>query len=159
MGYTTEFEGSFKLNKVLDAETLDFLTKLSHTRRMKRDAVKLKTAYHKDFGIDGELFVDDDVNDDYVLDYNLPPSTQPGLWCQWRPNHKGTIIVWDGGEKFYNYVEWLQYIIEKILTPRGYKLTGTVKFQGEDAEDFGKITVRASKVVVALGKRVYNKAK
>lgn len=44
-------------------------------------------------------------------------------------------------EKFYSYVEWLVYIVNKVLKPAGYKLTGTVDWQGEDNDDIGIITV------------------
>jgi hypothetical protein len=41
-----------------------------------------------------------------IIDHNYPPENQPGLWCQWIPNEDGTAICWDGGEKFYNSIEW-----------------------------------------------------
>jgi hypothetical protein len=78
----------------------------------------------------------------------------PGYWCQWQPSKDGTEIEWDGGEKFYNYEEWLEYLIQHFLEPWGYVLNGTVKWSGEDAEDIGSITVtdnvvRARKAVIS----------
>lgn len=49
MGYTTDFEGTLKLNKKLDKETKLFLTKLAQTRRMKRDAAKLEKTIRQRF--------------------------------------------------------------------------------------------------------------
>jgi hypothetical protein len=46
-------------------------------------------------------------------------------------------IEWDGGEKFYEYEDWLKYLIAKILAPKGYSLAGSVEFQGEDSDDHG----------------------
>jgi hypothetical protein len=144
MGYTTEFNGKFNLNKKLDKETHEFLTKLASTRRMKR---KLPPEY----GIEGEFYVDGagyagQDREDSIVDYNKPPSTQPGLWCQWIPTHDGTAIEWDGGEKFYHYVDWIKYIIDKVLAPRGYSLSGVVDWRGEDWSDTGTIVVRDNKV-------------
>lgn len=41
MGYTTEFEGCFVLDKPLTKEEADYLLKLSDTRRMKRNAISV----------------------------------------------------------------------------------------------------------------------
>lgn len=146
MGYSTDFFGSFKLNKTLDLETFTFLKKLNETRRMARKV-------GKEYGIEGEFYVEDDEKN--VIDINRSPKTQPGLWCQWTPNRDGTEIEWDGGEKFYEYVAWLEYIIEKVLEPKGYKLTGEVEWQGEDRGDSGKIVVKNNKVKTLAGKTVY----
>ena len=78
-------------------------------------------------GIDGEYFVGGggcagQKHDRSIIDYNRPPRTQPGLWCQWvvTKTQDGTdVIAWDGGEKFYDYVEWLCYLIEHFFKPWG----------------------------------------
>jgi hypothetical protein len=157
MGYTTEFEGSFTLNKPLDDETRTFLVKLNETRRMKR---KVDSQY----GIEGELYVygsgfAGQDREDNIISYNSPPSTQPSLWCGWRPSDDGTQIEWDGGEKFYEYIPWVKYIINRILAPRGYSLSGIVAYQGEDYEDFGQIVISDNKVGVAVGKRKLGKVR
>jgi hypothetical protein len=144
MGYTTEFRGKFNLNKKLDEQTHKFLTKLASTRRMMRDLPP-------EYGIEGEFYVDGggyfgQDREDNILDYNRPPYTQPSLWCQWTPTHDGTAIEWDGGEKFYHYVDWIEYIIDKVLAPRGYSLSGVVDWRGEDWSDTGTIVVRDNKV-------------
>ena len=54
--------------------------------------------------------------------------------------------MWDEGEKFYDYVEWMEYLIEKILKPRGYVVNGQVTWQGEDSDDKGMIDIRANVV-------------
>lgn len=71
---------------------------------------------------------------------------QPGLWCQWIPDKDGTIIIWDGGEKFYEYVSWLRYIIKNFLEPWGYTLNGQIRYRGEDWDDQGYITVTDNEV-------------
>lgn len=140
MGYTTTFTGKFSLNKQLSLSDKIFLDKLANTRRMARNIEPI-------YGVEGELFVDGggvmgQDRDDTIIDYNRPPSTQPGLWLQWVPTKDGLGIEWDGNEKFYNYVQWLQYLILKVLSPKGYILNGDVKYYGEDREDFGTISVK-----------------
>jgi len=140
MGYTTDFEGRFSIEPPLKEEDSEFLKKLASTRRMKRTGLDPK------YGVDGEFFVDGpgfmgQDNDTSIVDSNSPPSTQPGLWLQWIPSEDGKHIEWDGGEKFYCYTEWVEYLIEKILKPRGYTLNGTVHWNGEERSDTGRITI------------------
>lgn len=140
MGYTTDFHGTFRLNKRLTPKLHEYLKKFANTRRMAR---KLP----KKYGVEGEFYVDGggmcgQDHEPSIIDYNHPPSTQPGLWCQWVPTDDGMGIEWDGGEKFYNYVEWLQYIVSNFLEPKGYILNGSVEWQGEDRGDVGIIEVR-----------------
>jgi hypothetical protein len=73
---------------------------------------------------------------------------QPGLWCQWVPNEDGTALVWDGGEKFYEYVEWIEYIITNFLKPWGIVANGQVEWQGEERDDHGVIDVKDNVVRV-----------
>ena len=151
MGYTTDFSGKFTLNKKLDDVTLTFLKDLAGTRRMARN-VDAK------YGVEGEFYVKDDELH-LLHDCNTPPSTQPSLWCQWIPTEDGLGIEWDGGEKFYEYVEWLKYIIDKILAPKGYVLNGRVHFQGEDSSDFGYIVAKDNVVTIDNGHQTYDSDK
>ncbi len=153
MGYTTDFNGRFALNKVLDQETHAYLERFNESRRMGRNL-------GPEFGVQGEFYVDGtdtfgqgkDLN---IIDYNRPPKTQPSLWCGWRPSEDGKYIEWDGGEKFYEYIPWLKYIITNFLDPKGYKLTGEVEWEGEDSDDFGKIVVRNNDITIKVGKKIY----
>ena len=147
MGYTTEFKGQFNLDKPLSVADLNFLKKFNETRRMARNLPE-------EYGVQGEFYVDGSGSfgqdrEKSVIDYNTPPSTQPGLWCQWVPTEDGEAIEWDGGEKFYNYVEWIKYLIDKILKPRGYVLNGSVRWRGEDFDDDGTIIVEDNEVRTA----------
>ena len=58
-------------------------------------------------------------------------------------------IVWDGAEKFYKYVQWLEFLIDTYLRPWGYTLNGTVDYKGASADDFGRIIVVDNEVTVA----------
>jgi hypothetical protein len=153
MGYTTDFEGGFNITPNLSQTDNEFLTKFSETRRMARNV-------GPEYGVEGEFYVDGtgwagQDSDTTVINYNKPPSTQPGLWCQWVPTDDGCELIWDGGEKFYNYVEWLDYLIDKILAPRGYTLNGECQWFGEERDDVGVIIVKNNKVTTKAGKLTY----
>ena len=130
------------------------------------------------YGNEGEYFVGDD--DSSIIDYNKSPGgvlkskdedfgtywsrhtkqiqdglCQPGLWCQWTINEDGTHLVWDGGEKFYNYVEWLKYLINHFFEKWGVKLNGEITWEGEDSEDMGKIVVVNNEVTVKVARITY----
>ena len=52
------------------------------------------------------------------------------------------MFLYDGVEKFYDYIVWLEYLIQ-VLESRGYKLNGDVRWGGEDTyNDHGFIKVR-----------------
>ena len=159
MGYTTDFSGSFQLDKPLKDAHQNYLMAFSETRRMKRDSEKAvtmkdlnRTLVNLPIGEEGAYFtggkgfMGQDF-DESVIDGNCPPKGQPGLWCQWIPTENGDEIIWDSGEKFYNYTEWLEYIINHFLKPWGYTLNGQVLWQGEDINDRGLLIVKNNVVV------------
>ena len=84
-------------------------------------------------------------DDDMGLVYYNESGIQPSLWLQWVPQDS-TRLVWDEGEKFYNYVEWLIYLIKGVFRPNGYTLNGRVEYQGEDLCDNGYIEVTNNQV-------------
>lgn len=180
MGYTTDFTGRFDLDRPLSPEHAAYLDKFSDTRRMQRDAKRterrddpVRAAVGLPVGVEGGYFIGavgfagqeevglfkrvPEAND--IIEYNNPPKGQPGLWCQWVPTEDGRGIEWNGAEKFYAYVEWLRYLVEHFLTPWGYRLSGTVEWQGEESSDFGRIVVKDSVVTTAKGRRSFGKAR
>ena len=82
-----------------------------------------------------------------VVDYNKPPSGQPGLWCQWTPTSDGAGLQWDGEEKFYEYDTWLQYLIDHFLVPWGYQVSGAINWSGEEDGDVGILEVKGNRVL------------
>lgn len=166
MGYSTDFVGAFKCSKTLTAEQRAYLLKFSDTRRVKRNPLTaerlgdpVREAVGLPMGKDGGYFTGGlgfagQDHDASVLNGNEPPEGQPGLWCQWVPDETGEYIGWNGTEKFYNYTEWLQYIIDNFLTPWGITLTGVVRWQGEDRGDKGSIVVTESVIDVQNGVKV-----
>lgn len=154
MGYTTEFRGALTFNREVSPLLKEYINRFSGTRRMPRDVEKIKEIYPNwkelcffgELGDKGEFFAPISDNygqakDDSIIDYNgFKERVHPGLWCQWVINDNNE-LEWDGGEKFYNYVEWLIYMIDKFFIPLGYVLNGEIDWQGEDYEDAGTIVV------------------
>lgn len=145
MGYQTDFTGEWNISPKLTDEDREILVKFNETRRMTRDV-------DPKYGTDGEWYVDglglfgQDIDETVVS--TSPPSTQPGPWCQWRPNDDGTAFLWDDGEKFYNYVEWIVYLVDNFFKPKGYTLNGTVSWIGEEPHDLGRIRILGNVVEV-----------
>ncbi len=168
MGYQTDFEGEFTLDRPLDDETYAFLCKLAKTRRMARDTSKLPApdADHSSFGFetwgrDGAYYVHGggvygQERDASVLEPEAAPHGQPGPWCQWVPSDDRLHIGWDGGEKFYDYEEWLQWIVHHVLAPRGYHLSGEIEWQGEEPSDRGKLILDRNALTVKIARVVYD---
>jgi len=127
------------------------------------------------YGNDGEYFVYDDGNcgqlhDKSIIEYNIPPGQtnfmrldkigQPGLWCQWVIEEDikdlgNQYLQWDGNEKFYNYIEWLEYLIKHFFEKWDVLLNGEIIWEGEDSSDLGKIIVKNNVVTVKEGKVIY----
>lgn len=75
----------------------------------------------------------------------------PGLYCQWVPSQDGTEIIWDGNEKFYDSVEWMQYIIDKMFPT--HKFSGVIYAQGEETGDVWDLIVKNNVASVKKVKR------
>jgi hypothetical protein len=58
-------------------------------------------------------------------------------------------LEWDGGEKFYNYIDWIEYVIKYIFKGWGLELNGQIDWRGEEWEDNGSITVK-NNIVLTL---------
>jgi len=77
------------------------------------------------------------------------PNGKPSIWLQWEIAEQNGkyFLVWDGGEKFYNYTEWLKYIIKYVFKVWGVKLNGQIDWRGDEWEDNGTIIVKDNTVV------------
>lgn len=146
---------------------------------------KDKTNADEVYGFKGEYFAMDDhkmgqSHDKSIVDYNSASGEvgytehngdwglriqlmaqlkagQPSLWLQWVLNNEGTELEWDGSEKFYCYVQWLEYLIGNFFEPWGIKLNGEIEWTGEDRSDTGKIVVTDNSVEIYEGEITYSK--
>lgn len=118
------------------------------------------TDFHGQFNLDKALTDEqkqtlEDFADERHGGNTQPHEGFPGFWCQWRPGYDGKSIEWDGGEKFYDYVEWLEYIIKKFIQPWGLTMNGQVEWRGEDPDDMGLIVVEDNVVTTKVGRVTY----
>lgn len=149
MGYHTDFSGQIDVVPPLNAEEIAYLKKFAETRRMNR--------INGPYFVDGTGYMGQNRDPD-VIDSNAPPKGQPGLWCHWVPTDDGAAIEWDGGEKFYDSVEWMLYLIDHFLKPgalaplpllqKNHVLNGTIEAQGEDSDDRWDLIVENNQVFV-----------
>ena len=159
MGYDTDIIGELHLSPPLNQAQIDYLNKFSETRRVIRSPKEVKELPDplriavgiQEVGIDAEYYVggksyDVCKSDVGVIDVNMPPGRQPGLWCQWVPTDDGTKLIWNDSEKFYEYIKWLRYIINHFLKRWGITSNGQIFWDGEDVLDIGTITVINNKV-------------
>ena len=83
---------------------------------------------------EGEFIITPYPTEEFVETINLFSSKRhdeeqyPGIWCQWIINSNGRLL-WSGGEKFYFYIEWLQYLIDEYFKPQGYELNGKINYR------------------------------
>jgi len=118
MGYTTNFNGQFKLNKQLSLDDYQWLKDWNEDRHEESEGY-------------------------------------PSYYCQWMPTEDGLALEWDEEEKFYSYVEWLEWLIKNFFKEKGYILNGEVEWEGEEQGDVGKIIVKDNVVSTKKGRIVY----
>lgn len=163
MGYDTSFHGAVTITPPLSYDEVQYLRAFNESRRMKRNADMTAKYYDPlrelvalPVGDEGGYYVDAHAENmgqketPDIIDYSSPPAGQPGLWCGWTPTEDGAAIEWDGGEKFYNYVEWMEYLIEHFIKPWGHVAEGEITWQGEDSDDRGTIFVKDNVVEAVL---------
>ena len=80
----------------------------------------------------------------------------PEGWCPWKPDDEKTIIADDGTA--YYAEEWLAYIIEYILKPKGYLLNGQVDWYGDECEDRGRYIVTDNSIKIQTARFIYEDA-
>ncbi len=107
--------GQLKLNKQLDKVTHQFLKNFWTTRRESYSNVAEK------FGAEGEFYCGTTNKESSQC---TPPSTQPSLWCWWATDGKYIIFAKTDEAIYYPFVEWIEYLISKVLAPRGYSING-----------------------------------
>jgi hypothetical protein len=132
MGYTTEFEGTFRLSRPLTVKEKNILDELADTDTRHYPGAK-------EIPSDWKSGIHDKVEANGLV--------YPGYHCDWQPTEDGTEIEWNHTEKFYDYKEWLQFIIDTYLTPWGITLTGKIEYQGESIGDHGTLSVSNNKVI------------
>ena len=86
-----------------------------------------------------------------ILEANNDPDSiqgeHPRSYMQWVPAQSLDHIVYDGNEKFYEYVDWMKWLVN-YLKGIGITADGEIDWSGEQAGDTGTIVVANSEVAV-----------
>lgn len=111
MGYTTDFIGHIDVTPPLNGAEQDYLAAFSKSRRWRRPGGP--------YEVPGNPVADHRAGpgDADIDDYNRPPDGQPGLNCDWVPCWDGCCLAFDGYEKFYAAVPWIEYLVGHFLKP------------------------------------------
>jgi len=78
----------------------------------------------------------------------------PSIWCQWVPTSDGMHIEYDGNEGFSEFRPWLMYLIENLLEPKGYKLSGVIHWDFLEDADIGTLYVVDSTIRTIKGQYI-----
>jgi hypothetical protein len=108
MGYTTDFLGHIDITPSLNEHEAAYLSAFRHSRHWDRPGGPYDVAANP-FAEDGRG-VDRDA-------YNSLGQGKPQLYCQWEVCWDGCCLTFDGGEKFYQPIRWLRYLIDHFLVP------------------------------------------
>ena len=79
--------------------------------------------------------------------------TGTDAYLQWVPTETLDGIVWDGNEKFYEYVPLLRWLCG-WLKERGIEANGELLWAGDETDDRGRIAVSSNEVEVIEGQRI-----
>ena len=86
-----------------------------------------------------------------ILEANDDPDSiqgeHPRSYMQWVPTQSLDHIVYDGNEKFDEYVDWMKWLVN-YLKGIGITADGEIDWSGEQAGDTGTIVVANSEVTV-----------
>lgn len=82
--------------------------------------------------------------------------TGTDAYLQWVPTETLDGIVWDGNEKFYEYVPLLRWLCG-WLKERGIEANGELLWAGDETDDRGRIAVSSNEVGVIKGQRIETK--
>lgn len=161
MGYSTDFTGQINIDPPLNQSEVDYLTKFSYTRHMKRT--------QGPYFVTEEAYSEDKTG---VINPNEPHTPQPSIWCNFTPTKDGSELIWNECEKTYEGDKWIKYLIDYFLKPKAkthnvesphfedftynHICNGELIAKGEDPDDRWKIVVKNNIVKVKRGRVVYN---
>jgi hypothetical protein len=112
-----------------------------------------QTDFKGEFKLSRNLTQDEFNTINSIQDQRHEYSTHPSIWCNWEVLDYGTeqCLQWNEAEKFYNYIEWLKYLIDNYFNPWGVTLEGKILWRGEDFSDVGVITIDGNNIVKTKG--------
>lgn len=100
------------------------------------------TTFDGHFKFSRQLTLDEKNEIDRIHDDRHQNEGTPSTYCQWVADKQGYYLQWDGGEKFYEYTEWLEWLIENKFNKWNIVLNGRAKWNGEEHDDIGILVVK-----------------
>jgi hypothetical protein len=114
MGYDTRFTGRFALSRPLTAEESAILEAVHDHRHQEDLELPYAVLEERPVKIEREIF-----KPCYIGEWFNNYEKYPSYYCQWTVSPNKRALVWDKGEKFYNYVSWLKYLISHFFCRMG----------------------------------------
>jgi hypothetical protein len=145
MGYDTKFTGRFALSGPLSTEECTILEAVHEHRHQADLELPYAVLEERPVKIEREIF-----KPCYIGEWFNDNEKYPSSYCQWTVSPNKRALVWDKGEKFYNYVSWLEYLISHLFAVWGVQLSGTVNWKGANRGDRGSITVEGDRINVKM---------
>jgi hypothetical protein len=109
LGVDTDFIGHIAIEPPLNDAEQQYVTAFSASRRCYRAGGPYTVPFNP-AAEDADLAHGGD-------EINQVAEGQPSLWCHWVPAWDGSVLSYDGTEKFYAATAWLQYLIEHFFRP------------------------------------------
>ncbi|ELR16994.1 uncharacterized protein ACA1_304360 [Acanthamoeba castellanii str. Neff] len=149
MGYETDFEGELNIRPRLADEFVARFNDVASRRNNVYGDGDEGSFDHLVFGKRGTA-----AGARVQERYDNPAWTGvPSCWNAWQlknePGKTCTILHWEGNSKFYNYVQWLQFVVDYIIR-ENQALAPLLNFQGAitwnqdrtDCDDKGVLTLK-----------------
>jgi hypothetical protein len=132
MGYSTDFYGVLKTDKEIPAKIAAKMRELSETDT-------------RDITHGGDHSV------------ARPSGGFPGFHCDFAPTDDNHGIRWNGSEKTYDAVEWIDYLVRTYLGPNGITIPDGqfLDAQGEEHGDTWRLTIINGRPVQVNARLVY----
>lgn len=148
MGYDTKFTGRFALSRPLTAKESAILEAVHDHRHQDDLELPYPAVEEQPVTIERDV-----IKPLYVGEgFDYLSEKFPSFYCQWTLSPNKRALMWDKGEKFYNYVSWLEYLISHCFAVWGVELSGTVKWKGAGRGDRGSITVESNRIIVSMAR-------
>jgi hypothetical protein len=146
MGYDTKFTGRFAFSRPLTAKECAILQAVHDHRHQDDFKLPYAASEIRPVEIEREIFKPCYIGEGY----DSISKKYPSRYCKWTVSLNKRALVWDKMEKFYNYVNWLEYLISHFFAVWGVQLNGTIKWKGANRGDQGTITMKNNKIRVEM---------
>jgi len=94
----------------------------------------------------------------YDCDETAKLDAMPDSYLQWVPSEDLQALVYDDNEKFYEYKDWLKWVLSHWIGRWGIVANGEILWSGEETDDNGILKVENNILVVVESKHTKGKS-